>query len=131
MRDESDLTPLEVLRSVFGYPTFRPHQQQIREFVDALAASSGARVARHGAHGHRDARGARGHRGALGLHDPLRVVASFDRPNLRFGVERPRGRAERDRMLVRWCRQRADASGIVMPLAVTPGSAAFSSISSR
>ena len=31
MRDESDLTPLEVLRSVFGYPTFRPHQQQIVE----------------------------------------------------------------------------------------------------
>lgn len=31
MRDESDLTPLEVLRSVFSYPTFRPHQQQIVE----------------------------------------------------------------------------------------------------
>ncbi len=92
---------------------FRPSYQQIREFVDALAASSGARVPVMAltATATREVR--EDIEGALGLHDPLRVVASFDRPNLRFGVERPRGRAERDRMLVRWCRQRADASGIV------------------
>ena len=92
---------------------FRPSYQQIREFVDALAASSGARVPVMAltATATREVR--EDIEGALGLHDPLRVVASFDRPNLRFSVERPRGRAERDRMLVRWCRQRADASGIV------------------
>ena len=50
---------------------------------------------------------------ALELRDPLVVVASFDRPNLSFAVERPRGRAEKDRMLVAFCRERAERSGIV------------------
>ena len=51
--------------------------------------------------------------GALGLVDPFVVIASFDRPNLSFAVSRPRGRAEKDRMLVAFCRQRAERSGIV------------------
>ena len=51
--------------------------------------------------------------GALGLADPFVMVASFDRPNLSFSVRRPRGRAEKDRVLVAFCRERAERSGII------------------
>ena len=50
---------------------------------------------------------------ALGLRDPYRVLASFDRPNLSFLVERPQGRRAKDRALVSFCREHAGASGIV------------------
>ena len=50
---------------------------------------------------------------ALGLRDPLVVVASFDRPNLSFAVSRPANGAEKDRELVAFIRERAMQSGIV------------------
>ena len=49
----------------------------------------------------------------LGLKDPLRVVASFDRPNLAFSVERPRTGKERDARVVGFVKERQDRSGIV------------------
>ena len=50
---------------------------------------------------------------ALGLHDPFVVLASFDRPNLFFSVEHPSGRADKDRKLVAFARERAERSGII------------------
>lgn len=47
---------------------------------------------------------------ALQLQDPLRVVASFDRPNLHFETRRP---ADKKRELLGICREHADDSGIV------------------
>ena len=52
-------------------------------------------------------------RRALDLRNPLVILASFDRPNLLFSVERPRGRTEKDRTLVAFCRERAERSGII------------------
>ena len=88
---------------------FRPSYQRIIEFVDALGTrppvmaltATATRAVR------------RDIREALALRDPLVVLASFDRPNLFFSVERPRGRAEKDRALVTFCRERAERSGIV------------------
>lgn len=88
---------------------FRPSYQRIIEFVGALGArppvmaltATATRAVR------------RDIREALALRDPLVVLASFDRPNLFFSVERPRGRAEKDRALVTFCRERAERSGIV------------------
>ena len=51
--------------------------------------------------------------GTLGLHDPLRVVASFDRPNLSFSVERPANRRAKDESLLAFVREREGKSGIV------------------
>jgi len=50
---------------------------------------------------------------ALELRDPLQVVASFDRPNLRFEVRRPQGARGKDSMLRAICRKRQGQSGIV------------------
>ena len=88
---------------------FRPSYQRIIDFVRALPARPPvmALTATATAAVRRDI--AR----ALGLRDPLVVVASFDRPNLFFSVERPGGRAEKDRRLVAFVRQRAGRSGIV------------------
>ena len=88
---------------------FRPSYQRIIDFLDALPkrppvmalTATATRAVR------------RDIREALALRDPLVVLASFDRPNLFFAVERPRGRAEKDRMLVAFCRERAERSGIV------------------
>ncbi|WP_455138066.1 DNA helicase RecQ [Thermophilibacter sp.] len=88
---------------------FRPSYQRIIDFVAALPArppvmaltATATRAVREDI------------REALGLRDPLVVVASFDRPNLSFSVARPRGRAEKDRELVAFCRARAERSGIV------------------
>ena len=88
---------------------FRPSYQRIVDFLDALGArppvmaltATATRAVR------------RDIREALALSDPLVVLASFDRPNLFFSVERPRGRAEKDRALAAFCRQRAERSGIV------------------
>ena len=50
---------------------------------------------------------------SLGLVDPLRVVASFDRPNLSFAVERPSGRRAKDEVLEDFVRERPEKSGII------------------
>ena len=88
---------------------FRPSYQRIIEFLGALPARPPVMAL--------TATATRAVRkdivGALGLVDPFVVIASFDRPNLSFAVSRPRGRAEKDRMLVAFCRQRAERSGIV------------------
>ncbi len=88
---------------------FRPSYQRIIDFLEALPhrppvmalTATATRAVR------------RDIREALALRDPLVVLASFDRPNLFFSVERPRGRAEKDRALASFCRARADRSGIV------------------
>ena len=88
---------------------FRPSYQRIIDFVDRLPArppvmaltATATRAVRRDIHE------------ALGLRDPLVVLASFDRPNLSFAVARPHGAAEKDRTLVAFCRQRAERSGIV------------------
>ena len=88
---------------------FRPSYQRIVDFLEALPArppvmaltATATRAVR------------RDIREALALRDPLVVIASFDRPNLFFSVERPRGRAEKDRALVAFVSERAERSGIV------------------
>ena len=88
---------------------FRPSYQRIIDFLEALPGrppvmaltATATRAVR------------RDIREALALRDPLVVLASFDRPNLFFSVERPRGHAEKDRMLVAFCHERAERSGIV------------------
>ena len=88
---------------------FRPSYQRIIDFLDALGTrppvmaltATATRAVR------------RDIVDALGLRDPLEIVASFDRPNLFFSVARPRGGAEKDRTLVAFCRERAERSGIV------------------
>lgn len=50
---------------------------------------------------------------ALDLKNPLVVVASFDRPNLRFAVEHPNSQGEKNRMLVSYVQEHVDRSGIV------------------
>ncbi len=88
---------------------FRPSYQRIIEFLETLPARPPVMAL--------TATATRAVRkdilAALGLRDPLVVVASFDRPNLSFSVSRPRGAAEKDRMLVAFVRQRASLSGIV------------------
>lgn len=88
---------------------FRPSYQHIRDFIDALPqrppvialTATATRQVRDDIEG------------SLGLRDPFRVVASFDRPNLSFAVERPSGRAGKDRALLAFVRERTDKSGIV------------------
>ena len=88
---------------------FRPSYQRIIEFLEALPARPPVMAL--------TATATRAVRkdivSALGLRDPFVVIASFDRPNLSFAVSRPRGGAEKDRMLVTFVRQHADRSGIV------------------
>ena len=88
---------------------FRPSYQRIRSFIDALptrppvmalTATATQQV--------RDDIEA-----SLSLRDPLRVVASFDRPNLSFSVERPSSRADKNAALLEFARAREDRSGIV------------------
>lgn len=88
---------------------FRPSYQRIIGFVDALPArppvmaltATATKAVREDI------------AGSLGLTDPFTVVASFDRPNLSFAVERVQGRAQRDRALLAFVRQRTGRSGIV------------------
>ena len=88
---------------------FRPSYQRVRSFIDALptrppvmalTATATKQV--------RDDIEA-----SLALRDPLRVVASFDRPNLSFSVERPSSRADKNAALLEFARAREDRSGIV------------------
>ena len=88
---------------------FRPSYQRIIDFLDTLPerppvmalTATATRAVREDI------------ASALGLRDPLVVVASFDRPNLSFAVSRPANGAEKDRELVGFVRKRAAQSGIV------------------
>ncbi len=88
---------------------FRPSYQRIREFLDALPArpcvmaltATATRQVREDIEE------------SLGLVAPLRVVASFDRPNLSFAVERPQSKKAKDKALLAFVRQRAERSGII------------------
>ncbi len=88
---------------------FRPSYQRIREFIELLPArpcvmaltATATRQVRDDIEA------------SLGLADPLRVVASFDRPNLSFAVERSEGKKAKDRALLAFVRQRAERSGII------------------
>ena len=88
---------------------FRPSYQQINGFLNelpvrppvcALTATATETVRRDIAT-------------SLSLRDPLRVVASFDRPNLTFELRHPRDKRDRQRQLLQFVRERPDASGIV------------------
>ena len=88
---------------------FRPSYQRIIEFIDALPArppvmaltATATKAVRDDI--------AR----ALGLRNPYSVLASFDRPNLKFLVERPASRKAKDGRVVSFVREREDQSGIV------------------
>ena len=88
---------------------FRPSYQRIIEFIETLPArppvmaltATATRIVREDI------------AAALGLRNPFSVVASFDRPNLSFSVERPKTGTDKDNRLVRFCREREASSGIV------------------
>ena len=88
---------------------FRPSYQRIIDFIQtlparppvmALTATATQRVREDIAT-------------SLGLVDPFCVVASFDRPNLSFSVERPKNANEKIQTLAAFCAERKDQSGIV------------------
>ena len=88
---------------------FRPSYQRICDFIDALPTrppvmaltATATRQVREDIEG------------TLGLRDPLRVVASFDRPNLSFAVERPSGKRAKDKALLGFVHAHEQSSGIV------------------
>ena len=88
---------------------FRPSYQRICDFIAALPVrppvmaltATATRQVREDIEG------------TLGLVGPLRVVASFDRPNLSFAVERPGSRRAKDEALLAFVRERSERSGIV------------------
>lgn len=88
---------------------FRPSYQRICDFIDTLPTrppvmaltATATRQVREDIEG------------TLGLRDPLRVVASFDRPNLSFAVERPSGKRAKDKALLEFVRAHEQSSGIV------------------
>lgn len=88
---------------------FRPSYQRICDFIDALLTrppvmaltATATRQVREDIES------------TLGLRDPLRVVASFDRPNLSFAVERPNGKRAKDKALLGFVRAHEQSSGIV------------------
>lgn len=88
---------------------FRPSYQRICDFIDALPTrppvmaltATATRQVREDIES------------TLGLRDPLRVVASFDRPNLSFAVERPNGKRAKDKALLGFVRAHEQSSGIV------------------
>ena len=88
---------------------FRPSYQRICDFIDALPTrppvmaltATATRQVREDIEG------------TLGLRDPLRVVASFDRPNLSLAVERPSGKRAKDKALLEFVRAHEQSSGIV------------------
>ncbi|MGO5500794.1 DNA helicase RecQ [Paratractidigestivibacter faecalis] len=88
---------------------FRPSYQRILGFIDGLPARPAVMAL--------TATATKAVRediaGSLGLADPFTVVASFDRPNLSFAVEHAQGRAQKDRALLSFVRQRPERSGIV------------------
>lgn len=88
---------------------FRPSYQRICDFIDAMPTrppvmaltATATRQVREDIES------------TLGLRDPLRVVASFDRPNLSFAVERPSGKRAKDKALLEFVRAHEQSSGIV------------------
>lgn len=88
---------------------FRPSYQRICDFIDALPTrppvmaltATATRQVREDIES------------TLGLRDPLRIVASFDRPNLSFAVERPSGKRAKDKALLEFVRAHEQSSGIV------------------
>ena len=88
---------------------FRPSYQRICDFIDALPTrppvmaltATATRQVREDIES------------TLGLRDPLRVVARFDRPNLSFAVERPNGKRAKDKALLEFVRAHEQSSGIV------------------
>ena len=88
---------------------FRPSYQRIIEFIDALPArppvmaltATATKAVRDDI--------AR----SLGLRDPHSVLASFDRPNLKFLVERPATRKAKDARVASFILEREEQSGIV------------------
>ncbi|MGO5239426.1 DNA helicase RecQ [Parolsenella sp. LCP21S3_E11] len=88
---------------------FRPSYQRIRSFIDALPTRPPvmALTATATQQVREDIEA------SLALRNPLRVVASFDRPNLSFSVERPSSRADKNAALLEFARTREDRSGIV------------------
>lgn len=88
---------------------FRPSYQRICDFINALPTrppvmaltATATRQVREDIES------------TLGLRDPLRVVASFDRPNLSFAVERPSGKRAKDKALLEFVRAHEQSSGIV------------------
>lgn len=88
---------------------FRPSYQRICDFIDApptrppvmALTATATRQVREDIES------------TLGLRDPLRVVASFDRPNLSFAVERPSGKHAKDKALLEFVRAHEQSSGIV------------------
>ncbi len=88
---------------------FRPSYQRIIDFVEALPTRPPVMALTATAtHAVR-----KDILSALGLQNPLEVVASFDRPNLAFSVVRPNGRADKDRRLTAFVRSHAQQSGII------------------
>jgi ATP-dependent DNA helicase RecQ len=88
---------------------FRPSYQRIIEFIAALPARPPVMALT--ATATREVREDIAQ--ALGLADPHTVLASFDRPNLKFLVERPSGKKAKDDRVVAFVREHADQSGIV------------------
>ena len=88
---------------------FRPSYQRIIEFIDALPArppvmaltATATKAVRDDI--------AR----SLGLRDPHSVLASFDRPNLKFLVERTATRKAKDARVASFILEREEQSGIV------------------
>jgi ATP-dependent DNA helicase RecQ len=83
---------------------FRPSYLEIRPFLETLPVRP--TVAAFTATATQKVRGDIGE--LLGLRDPIRYTASFDRPNLFFDVKRVRGKADRDKALLS---EIADANG--------------------
>lgn len=88
---------------------FRPSYQRICDFIDALPTRPSVMALT--ATATRQVR--EDIESTLGLRDPLRVVASFDRPNLSFAVERPSGKHAKDKALLEFVRAHEQSSGIV------------------
>ncbi|MEY8437021.1 RecQ family ATP-dependent DNA helicase [Atopobiaceae bacterium 24-176] len=92
---------------------FRPDYLRIREAVDAIAAAQGARPPIMALTATATDAVRADIAASLGLVDPLRVVASFDRPNLAFSCERFSNERQRTDWVISYVRARPDASGIV------------------
>ncbi len=92
---------------------FRPDYLRIRDAVDAVATAQGSRPAILALTATATDAVRADIAASLGLVDPLRVVASFDRPNLAFSCERFPNERRRTDWVVSYVRAHADTSGIV------------------
>lgn len=92
---------------------FRPDYLRIRNAVDAVSAAQGSRPPIMALTATATDAVRADIAASLGLADPLRVVASFDRPNLAFSCERFSSERQRTDWVVSYVKSRSDASGIV------------------